>query len=342
MSTPRRPPSASDTLARLLQDDIHHHKYMDTSSGLPYFGYHLNTGNSSTFLPRICLTSLVLSPSPYHQQRFEFQYTMSDELEIQEAPRESTRSELHQVAGEVIAILKRIPEYSDVTIAVMGGLAIWKYIDELPNYQEASEPPELTVLRKRLASLLHNRCWERGTDRLLPTVPYMPSEARKLRDIPDGTVPYISPTDLLVFKFKACSQRQEPIKRRTDVMDAETLVQRNVVPTPVNLTDQQKAAVERALPHVLSNGEKDQKWWRETLGLGLPVTEQQENTGAWAGGESTRGTKRGKRKWYKGKGRRRERGGAGKGEAQGKGQGKGQETPNLHCTVRIEHRLLPG
>ena len=35
---------------------------------------------------------------------------------------------LHSAAAEVIGYLKKISEYSDVRVAVIGGLAVWNYI----------------------------------------------------------------------------------------------------------------------------------------------------------------------------------------------------------------------
>ncbi|KAG6092830.1 hypothetical protein E4U14_000525, partial [Claviceps sp. LM454 group G7] len=40
------------------------------------------------------------------------------------------RDVLHQTAADVIAILKTIPEFRDSKIAVIGGLALWKYISK--------------------------------------------------------------------------------------------------------------------------------------------------------------------------------------------------------------------
>lgn len=40
------------------------------------------------------------------------------------------RDVLHQTAADVIAILKTIPEFRDSKIAVIGGLALWKYLSD--------------------------------------------------------------------------------------------------------------------------------------------------------------------------------------------------------------------
>jgi len=39
-----------------------------------------------------------------------------------------TRIELERAATNVVGILKNISEYSEAKIAIIGGLALWKYI----------------------------------------------------------------------------------------------------------------------------------------------------------------------------------------------------------------------
>jgi hypothetical protein len=45
-----------------------------------------------------------------------------------------SRPQLETVAADVIRILKGMPEYSDARIAIIGGLALWKYIPTGRNY----------------------------------------------------------------------------------------------------------------------------------------------------------------------------------------------------------------
>jgi hypothetical protein len=39
-----------------------------------------------------------------------------------------TLAELNRAASEVIIILKGIPDYSNAKVAVIGGLALWNYV----------------------------------------------------------------------------------------------------------------------------------------------------------------------------------------------------------------------
>lgn len=97
--------------------------------------------------------------------------------------------------------------------------------------------------------------------------PYLPGAAKKLKSISSGTVPYISPTDLIVFKICLCGLRAEPIKRRTDARDAEALLDKETYHGPLHLSSTQRAIVEPCLADVVLYGTKTEQWWRERLGL---------------------------------------------------------------------------
>ncbi len=43
-------------------------------------------------------------------------------------PPAPSRNQLEAAAADVITILKSIREYSDAKVAVIGGLALWKYL----------------------------------------------------------------------------------------------------------------------------------------------------------------------------------------------------------------------
>jgi hypothetical protein len=89
----------------------------------------------------------------------------------------------------------------------------------------------------------------------------MPAAATKLRDLPAGAIPYISATDLVVFKMNSCG------KKRTDVADAQALLERLTVHASLNLTDTQRAIVEPCIKDVVAQGTKSKEWWSERLGL---------------------------------------------------------------------------
>jgi len=93
----------------------------------------------------------------------------------------------------------------------------------------------------------------------------MPSDAQRLSQIPAGTVPYISQTDLVVFKINSCGLRAQGSKKRTDAADAVALLQN--MPSPLRLTAEQQAIVEPSIRDVVTHGTKTEDWWRHCLGL---------------------------------------------------------------------------
>jgi hypothetical protein len=95
----------------------------------------------------------------------------------------------------------------------------------------------------------------------------MPAAAAKLRDLPAGATPYISATDLVVFKINSCGLRAQTAKKRTDAADAQALLERLTGQAPLSLSNAQKAAVEQGINDVVTYGTKTKAWWREKLGL---------------------------------------------------------------------------
>lgn len=95
----------------------------------------------------------------------------------------------------------------------------------------------------------------------------MPAAAAKLKDIPAGVVPYISATDLVVFKINSCGLRAQAGKRRVDAGDAQILLETMTAAGPLRLTTAQRAVVEAGLESVIQNGRKNEAWWRERLGF---------------------------------------------------------------------------
>ena len=95
----------------------------------------------------------------------------------------------------------------------------------------------------------------------------MPAAAVKLRDLPADAIPYISPTDLVVFKMNSCGLRALPSKRRTDAADAQALLEGLTVHGSLSLTDAQRAIVEPCINDVVVHGTRTETWWRERLGL---------------------------------------------------------------------------
>lgn len=86
---------------------------------------------------------------------------------------------------------------------------------------------------------------------------------------PAGSVPYISPTDLLIFKINSCGLRAQADKKAIDANDAETLL--STMSRPLSLTDDQRGIAETGLADVVANGTMTEDWWRQNLGLNLPA-----------------------------------------------------------------------
>ncbi|OIW30824.1 hypothetical protein CONLIGDRAFT_679579 [Coniochaeta ligniaria NRRL 30616] len=193
---------------------------------------------------------------------------------------------LKRAAAEIVAILGQIAEYSDARIAVIGGLAVWKYfplgretqdIDFIINIDSAPK----SVKTKLLA--LHNSPFIQQADYFLyndhqgdpiqvdltPAFqsPYLPAAAQRLDSIPAGSVPYISPTDLLMFKMHSCGLRGDADKREQDAKDAETLL--GAMTTPPTLTHHQQQLAELNVADVVTYGTRSEDWWRRKLGLPL-------------------------------------------------------------------------
>ncbi len=95
----------------------------------------------------------------------------------------------------------------------------------------------------------------------------MPADAQKLKYIPHCTVPYISPTDLIVFKINSCGLRAQASKKRTHAADAQALLELETRRHALSLTVTQREIVEPCIADVVKHGNMSEEWWRERLGL---------------------------------------------------------------------------
>ncbi|PIA89243.1 hypothetical protein CB0940_07065 [Cercospora beticola] len=148
--------------------------------------------------------------------------------------------ELERAAIEVLTILKSIKEFEDASIAVFGGLALWKYIpagrttedvDFIISVREAPKAVKQKLLQLHASNFVEHAqyfYYKNASNQhiQIDIVPswqslYMPSTTVKLKDLPANTIPYISVSDLIVFKIYSCGMRAQPAKRRTDAADAE-------------------------------------------------------------------------------------------------------------------------
>ncbi|KAK1729322.1 uncharacterized protein BDZ83DRAFT_50569 [Colletotrichum acutatum] len=192
---------------------------------------------------------------------------------------------LENAASEVISILKGIPEFSHARVAVIGGLALWKYVptgrttedvDFIINIDSAPHG-----IKQKLLSLPNSPFvqqaqffyYKQGTTLVQVDItpgwqsPYMPAAATEIGRIPHGSVPYISPTDLIVFKINSCGLRAQVNKKRTDALDAVTLLELETRNGPLTLNSAQRAVVEQCIADVVAHGPKNAQWWKQRLGL---------------------------------------------------------------------------
>ncbi|KAL9098448.1 MAG: hypothetical protein Q9163_005892 [Psora crenata] len=194
-----------------------------------------------------------------------------------------SRTRLETAAADVIRILKGISECSNARIAIIGGLAVWRYIptgrttEDIVNIHNAPQG-----VKQRLLALPNSPFIQQaqffyyktpGGSHIQVDItpewqsPYMPAAAVKPRDLPAGAIPWISETDLVVFKMKSCGLRPQPSKSRTDAADAGNLLEQLTVHASLNLTAAQRAIVEPCIEDVVANGTKTTAWWRARLGL---------------------------------------------------------------------------
>ncbi|GAB1312204.1 hypothetical protein MFIFM68171_02414 [Madurella fahalii] len=154
-----------------------------------------------------------------------------------------TLAQLEQAAADVVNIMKSITEYSEASIAVIGGLAVWKYIQDGRTTQDVdfiisidSAPqsvkskllalPNSPFIQQAQYFLYKSSDGDQIQIDITPAwqSPYLPAAAKKLKNIPAGSVPYISPTDLLIFKMHSCGLRAQALKSVVDATDAAALL----------------------------------------------------------------------------------------------------------------------
>ncbi|KAL2018461.1 hypothetical protein VTK56DRAFT_817 [Thermocarpiscus australiensis] len=169
--------------------------------------------------------------------------------------------ELEQTAREVIRALKSVngSKYSNLRVAVIGGLARMHYnpkgrvtndVDFIVDTPKMTIAPEIKNAIVNLSGFdfcqladifYHKYKTPEGETRYhqvdfvaRDVCPYLPAVAQQVQDIPEGTIPYISHTDLIVFKVHSCGLRAAEFKRNNNATDAKALL--NMVATPLALT----------------------------------------------------------------------------------------------------------
>ncbi|KAI9694356.1 MAG: hypothetical protein M1820_009004 [Bogoriella megaspora] len=200
----------------------------------------------------------------------------------------SNFSQLKLAALAVLKIFKTIPDLQNAEVAVIGGMALWKYLPEYRTTQDVdfcitakgapgSVKAKLLALPntpfKQLADLF---MYDDGKQIIqidivnMMQLPYLPPAAITVNTVPDDTVPYISETDLVVYKIFACGLRPTEAKRQRDANDAYYLLdQVSKNNGSLSLSTEQKQCIAPALEDVIKNGtnKTDEAWWKAKLGL---------------------------------------------------------------------------
>lgn len=97
--------------------------------------------------------------------------------------------------------------------------------------------------------------------------PYLPESATKVQDLSGDEIPYISLTDLIVFKLDSSGLRSNPVKKDRDACDAAALVDFAAHDGGIQLSEKQEQVVEEALCDVGKCGTKEKGWWERNMGL---------------------------------------------------------------------------
>ncbi|KAI1380862.1 hypothetical protein F4677DRAFT_404899 [Hypoxylon crocopeplum] len=213
--------------------------------------------------------------------------------------------ELENAACDVIQNVKEIQELRHARLSVIGGLALWHY---LPEYRSTDNINFITnistspsSLKKRLLERPGSPFFQRSQALFYkgPTgqeiridispewlSPYLPESAVKVQDISRDEVPYISLTDLIVFKLDSSGLRSNPVKKERDASDAAALVGLATHEGNIELSEKQEQVVEEALCDVAKCGTKEKGWWEKHMGLTKRATARALDKGS--GGSSQR------------------------------------------------------
>ncbi|RYP55389.1 hypothetical protein DL768_000144 [Monosporascus sp. mg162] len=211
----------------------------------------------------------------------------------------ATFRELECAASDVIRTVKRIPDLGNVKLAIIGGLALWHYLprgratDNINFITNISTSP--SSLKKKLLQLPGSPFVQRGqilfyvspgSGREIQVdispewlAPYLPEAARRVRNIRDGELPYVSLADLVVFKLDSSGLRSNAAKKRRDAADAAALLEENAAANAnFELSPRKREMAHQALIDVVRYSDRSRGWWETRLGLS--ELERREEQGA--------------------------------------------------------------
>ncbi|KAF2968901.1 hypothetical protein GQX73_g4678 [Xylaria multiplex] len=222
-------------------------------------------------------------------------------------------SDLQSAATDVIRILKGLPQFAEQKIAVIGGMALWMYLPRGRSTEDVDfivtldGPKSIkpTLLSLKGGPFVEHSQWfyyrsPAGKLIQIDFAPYFPSAAQKIKDIPEGTIPIISPEDLVLSKIFSCGLRGEHSKKQRDAVDAVALLEALTKSVPsLQLSEAKREIAKQGLADVISVTDKNEAWWRSKLGLPKsPSTSpsrvvQSTSSASRGGGSGQRGNSRG-------------------------------------------------
>ncbi|OTB09107.1 hypothetical protein M426DRAFT_18491 [Hypoxylon sp. CI-4A] len=194
--------------------------------------------------------------------------------------------ELEGVACDVIHHVKQMRDLQNAKLSVIGGLALWHYLPEYRTTDNINFITNLSTspssLKKRLLERPNSPFFQRsqalfyegprGQEIRIDISPqwlgpYLPESAQEVQDLETDEIPYISLTDLIVFKLDSSGLRSNPIKKERDARDAAALVDLVTHDGSIELSEKQEQVVEEALCDVRKCGTKEKGWWEKRMGL---------------------------------------------------------------------------
>ncbi|RYP85615.1 hypothetical protein DL769_000956 [Monosporascus sp. CRB-8-3] len=210
----------------------------------------------------------------------------------------ATFRELECAASDVIRIIKRMPDLGNVKLAIIGGLALWHYLprgrttDNINFITNISTSP--SSLKKKLLQLPNSPFVQRaqilfyvspGSGREIQVdispewlVPYLPEAARRVCNIRDGELPYVSLADLVVFKLDSSGLRSNAAKKRRDAADAAALLEEHAAANAkLELSPRGREMAHEALIDVIRYSDRSREWWETRLGLSRPERGEEGN-----------------------------------------------------------------
>ncbi|KAI0397694.1 hypothetical protein F5Y17DRAFT_414289 [Xylariaceae sp. FL0594] len=197
-----------------------------------------------------------------------------------------TLADLEQAALSVVQLMKAVPGLANVRLALIGELAISKYLVQQSRPCESIEflvksaspslvkkvliahGPDFLFERSQAIFCQHPAGWMVEI-KITPEwlCPYLPSSARFVAEIDE--LPYISLMDLFVFTADACGLHESDASKQREARDAAALLALASEHFPLELEDEKLHRVAEALDTLVEHSppENNRRWWERRVGM---------------------------------------------------------------------------